>query len=281
MNRLIRADFARLFKNTVFYVLLIGFSAAGIIAGSVLSAKLDSFYFEDFLYGAVAFMGLTAAVFVSLFTGTEYSDGTIRNKLTAGHSRVAIYLAHLIVCCAAVLIVALAYVATMIASGAVCGGRMASSSRTFAFFMLCALLVTAAYVTFMNCLSWIISSRAISSVICIIAALAFLFAAAYVNQRLAEPETKDIYIMSDEAGVPTQVETVPNPSYVEGRARETLEFINDVLPSGQGVQMASVPGENWAGVEAPYPVRWICCSLAFCTVMTGAGLLLFKRKEIR
>ena len=83
----------------------------------------------------------------------------------------------------------------------------------------------------------------------------------YVNQRLAEPETKDIYIMSDEAGVPTQVETVPNPSYVEGRARETLEFINDVLPSGQGVQMASVPGENWAGVEAPYPcagsaARW-------------------------
>ena len=88
-------------------------------------------------------------------------------------------------------------------------------------------------------------------------------------------------LMTDEAGVPTQVETVPNPSYVEGRARETLEFINDVLPSGQGVQMASIPGENWAGVEAPYPARWICCSLAFCTVMTGAGLLLFKRKEIR
>ena len=281
MSRLIRANFARLFQNTVFYVLLIAFALAGIFAGAVLTARLDSFFFEDVIYGFIAFMGLASAVFVSLFTGAEYSDGTIRNKLTAGHSRAAVYLAHLIACCAAVLLLALTYVLTSMAAGAACGGRMASSPQTFAFFMLCSLLATAAYVTFMTCLSWMISSRAISSVICIIAALIFLFAAAYVNQRLAEPETRDIYVMTDEYGVPTQVETIANPAYVSGKARETLEFINDVLPSGQGVQMASVPGENWAGVGAPYPVRWVCCSLAFGAVTTGAGLLLFKRKEIQ
>ena len=50
-------------------------------------------------------MGLVAAILTSMFIGSEYSDGTIRNKLVVGHSRMRIYLANLIVCSVACVLI--------------------------------------------------------------------------------------------------------------------------------------------------------------------------------
>ena len=36
-------------------------------------------------------MGLVAAILTSMFIGSEYSDGTIRNKLVVGHSRMRLH----------------------------------------------------------------------------------------------------------------------------------------------------------------------------------------------
>ena len=47
--------------------------------------------------------------FVSLFVGTEYSDGTIRNKMIIGHTRSRIYLSNLIVCSIAGLVFCTCY----------------------------------------------------------------------------------------------------------------------------------------------------------------------------
>lgn len=49
------------------------------------------------------------AVLTAFFVGTEYSDGTMRNKLIAGHGRRDIYLANLVVCIAAGMLLSLAY----------------------------------------------------------------------------------------------------------------------------------------------------------------------------
>ena len=47
--------------------------------------------------------GVMLAAFVPLFLGADYSDGTIRNKLIAGHRRSGIYLSDLLVCLLSVL----------------------------------------------------------------------------------------------------------------------------------------------------------------------------------
>lgn len=64
---------------------------------------------------------LTVAIlipaFVSLFVGTEYSDGTIRNKMIIGHTRTCIYLSNLIVCSTAGLGFCLSYIVGVIVAG--------------------------------------------------------------------------------------------------------------------------------------------------------------------
>ena len=59
-------------------------------------------------------MILVIAVFVSLFFGTEYSDGTLRNKLIGGYTRAQIYVSQFVVNAAACLLI---YFSSILVSG--------------------------------------------------------------------------------------------------------------------------------------------------------------------
>ena len=49
---------------------------------------------DNGFFGCALFIGIVMAVFCSLFIGTEYSEGTIRNKIIIGQKRGAVYLSN-------------------------------------------------------------------------------------------------------------------------------------------------------------------------------------------
>ena len=53
---------------------------------------------DNGFFGCALFIGIVMAVFCSLFIGTEYSEGTIRNKIIIGQKRGAVYLSNFITC---------------------------------------------------------------------------------------------------------------------------------------------------------------------------------------
>ena len=119
MGKLLSANFARLRKDRFFWCLL----AAVIIASLVnilnsarsFEVMTESGYgltLEDYYFNQATLMGVYCALFASLFLGTEYSDGTIRNKLTVGHNRSHIYLSNFLVCLAASLTLLAAWLIT-------------------------------------------------------------------------------------------------------------------------------------------------------------------------
>ena len=110
MRKLLSAGFARLWRNKVFWAGHILIS--GVIILAMLSNYREQQQYYDFTYtsdtfipGCYMFIGCFTAVFAALFLGTEYSDGTIRNKLIAGHTRASLYLSSLILTLAASLLV--------------------------------------------------------------------------------------------------------------------------------------------------------------------------------
>jgi len=89
MNRLLSANLICLRKHKFFWIGMSFMFAAGIFfpvnryldmkqCGSV--NNLDNGFF-----GCALFIGILTAVFCSLYAGTEYSDGTMRNKIVIGH----------------------------------------------------------------------------------------------------------------------------------------------------------------------------------------------------
>lgn len=102
MRKLLSADLYRLKRDKVFWICFLGmllYTVLGMLGncGQALrdtasfTYTLDMFYF---IYNLP--IGLLIAVFVSMFLGAEYGDGTIRNKLIVGHTRRDIYLANLV-----------------------------------------------------------------------------------------------------------------------------------------------------------------------------------------
>lgn len=92
MRRLLYANCSRLYGSKAFRVtLILMLCLEGIL--SLLLLSQDSTRIDLALFVSIQGIGSIISVSLSLFYGTEYSDGTIRNKLIVGHKRTDIYLA--------------------------------------------------------------------------------------------------------------------------------------------------------------------------------------------
>ena len=100
MTKLLSANFFRLKKNKCFWVCMIFMLAAGVFFPVMRYVDMQKSgtvnTLDNGFFACALFIGVLASVFCSLFIGTEYSDGTIRNKVVVGQKRSAIYLSNLI-----------------------------------------------------------------------------------------------------------------------------------------------------------------------------------------
>ena len=113
MNNLLSAYFQRLFKSRLYWCLLGLMILSGIIipilAHREMIAYGTDYTLESRLVWHFLIIGFIVAIFCSWFLGTDYSDGTIRNKIIAGNSRLKIYISALLICVIASVILVLAH----------------------------------------------------------------------------------------------------------------------------------------------------------------------------
>lgn len=284
MSRLLTSTFFRMLKKIVFWILLICMFIYGVYSASNFASEASAgFAIDGCVFDFVPFMGLVAAIFISLFVGSEYSDGTIRNKLVVGHSRMQIYLANLIACSLACVLISLAYVAGVIVVSSSKGGELLTETSIIAMCLICSLFLSIAFTSIMIMLAILNTNKAGNVVVSMILVLIMLVSSSYIYQRLGEPETYDNYVSVNEVGIPTQVEQSPNPLYIDGTPRAVLEVVNDLLPSGQAMQLADAfDSEGIANKDienASY--RWLGYSILVIVVTSSLGIALFRKKEIR
>lgn len=279
MNKLLSAEFARLKKNKFFWVCvgLMAVVAWYIVFGLYLDMKKYDYDvgLERVLFGHVFCMGFLTAAFSGLFIGTEYSEGTIRNKLVIGHTRRDIYLSSLIISITAGLIICLSYILAALIPGVILIGfseEMIAEMVLQTFFVL--LLMTAAFSAIFTMLSMLNQSKALNCVIVLIGTFVMLFFSAFIFSELRKPEIYEEYVYLDkDTGEIVTEPAEPNPFYVSGTTREVYEFLMQFLPTGQSYLIMS-DDLSHAEEMAAYSVLIIIGSSA-------AGMYCFRKKDIK
>lgn len=280
MSNLLSANFARMKKSKVFWAGISFMAAFGIfitLTTYVTNHKLslNDLSVENIFFAFAQFIGIAVSLFCSLFIGSEYSDGTIRNKIIIGHQRPVLYLANLITVSVAAILMDIAYLVPCLAIGLLLFQGFVSPASTIITFLLVIFLLTLCFSAIFTLIAMLCQNKALSVAASILTAFILLFTGVYFTAQLNEPETWDAYTYIDASGQLTTDESMPNPNYVSGTKREVYEFLNDFLPGGQQLALSQMrSGTHGLGFFA-------LSSIVITVGTTAAGALCFNKKDLK
>lgn len=278
MTRLLAADFRRLWRSRLLWVMAGFMVLLGIYMGreSVLlihalekAEELPPME-KNFFVGVLA-LSVLSAVFSALFVGAEYGSGAMRNKLTAGHRRCDICFSGQVACTVATLLFggcyAVGYLAFAIPQVGGFAGGFWQGLLQLALFLTAALALASLFV----CIATTVSNRTYSAVICLLAAVALVGIGFLIANALEEPPTYRQYDVELNGNLFSY--EVPNPSYVGGFARKLLLFLRQVNPCGQALYRIT-GGKDGAGLT-------VGLNLGMTALFSCVGALLFRKKDLK
>lgn len=276
MRKLITANFFRLRKDRfswcvvgIIVVLSLGNvfnSAYEAMAAGGYVMSLDGYYF-----GQAPLIGSYLALLISMFLGTEFSEGTIRNKLCIGHKRNEIFLSNFISCAfASIVLTAVWLLSCTLLFGLI--GPLEVEVSEFVGYIFVAMGFAVSFAALYTVIGSLSSNKAMTIIYTFAVFIILAMAASALDDRLCEPEINEIMTYNNYGAVVMQ-ESAPNPLYLSGTIRTVCEVALELLPTGQALLLSEVAIE--------YPVRAILLSVVFTTVTLLVGSRLFRRKDIK
>lgn len=277
MSKLLAANFFRLMKSKIFWfsnLFLAGYSIF-VYVNALENAKdgLTDIIWNTYFFNDIMMIGFVMAVFVGAFLESEYRDGIIRNKLAVGHTRGSIYFADFIICVVAGLTFLAVYAVVSALAGALLIGEVALVSvNGMALGIICSIFITIVYTAIYVAIVMTDSNKARSAVVSLIVALFLFIAGITIYNDLQQPEFTGRAVLTETGELQIE-EGIPNSKYVSGMKRVIWEAFAIILPSGQGMQLIVPKGE--------FSARMIIMAMAVAAVISGTGMWLFKRKDIK
>lgn len=275
MSNLFSVGLFRTVRSKLFYILLaltalvmayVYYNTYRVQLGPDFS-QLDLYFFQ-FINANI----VSAAVFCPLFLSSEYGDGALRNKLIVGRTRPQIYLANLTVNCLYGTAACLAAVVTGLCVGVpLLGWFQNAGPGKIMLYVLLALATTWVCAALYTFLSMVVASRGVAITLCILLAFGLILLGQYLYLALSQEEvlTALFYTDTGEMAVSEQ----PNPAYLTGFARQVYQFFYELTPGGQAYQIL--------GMSAQSPLRILGYSGLVFVLVTGLGLAIFQKKDVK
>lgn len=280
MNKLLKANFSRLKKETSLWVVAggtLGLMIAKMIDYAISNNKIDDIYqsyntLNAALLELIPAVGIIYALFIAPYLGKEYSDRTIRNKLVVGHKRKNIYLANYITCFTGSLIIYSMFFVGGFAVGIPLLGGWQGEISTLIVYILMGVFFTASLASILTMFCMLCSKRSLAAVLSIMIVFVLLIFASSIYSALSEPEMTRELISYTLDGIELG-DPVANPAYVSGIKRNIYEFLMQFLPTGQGILIVHD--------EVTHPVLNIIYSVITTIVANFCGIIAFKKKDLK
>lgn len=277
MRNLLSANFARLWKSRFFWVLEAVAALWGVFVFALAAVNTHDFGVDWAMSRAnsnffipLLYIGPALAIFSGFYIGLEYSDGTIRNKLCAGHRRWEVYLANLTVCAAVGLVLLTTHFLFACAVGLPFTGTVTFTGLYRPVWgIICCLCVMLAYGALFTLITMLDANKARASVVVLLLSFALLLAGMVVFSHLQSLELIRRTILADPGAF----------SDVDARLRRLehwkllLQGLEVFLPSSQSMYLVNP--------QRSAPAYMPLCSLGLAAGLTGLGLFLFRRKDLK
>ena len=284
MIALLSTNFFRIRRDLLFWLALCVCLVGGIAFGMGFRGTPA---FDDF-YAFPFFVALCA--FLSLFLGREYGDGTLRNKVTAGYRRGQIYLAYLLASLAVGLLFLAAFLLPFVVMNAAALaplGAKVLGPALVGMVLLCAALV-ALFTAISCCVSlWVVGALANLGLWFFL-----MFGAYQVSFALGQPAYVTELSVDDQGNV-VESDPIPNPNYLGQPLRTLAEGVEACLPHGQlntyvsylthyfYVQSEGLDPAETGWEDESFLTRSPLCALAVTAGVTGVGLAVFRKKDLK
>ena len=256
MRKSLSAEIYRCGHSLLFWLTLSASLLSGVFYGIVSSGAFEDVFTIPFF--------VILAVFISLNTGREYTDNTIRNKIITGTSKITILLSKLVMGIGIGILFCVAFLipCTIILSFNVLSVIPAS---VLCLTLVVFVLLSVVWAVLFTVIGMLISAKGIGIVINFVLVIAvmllayslgsvlrqpeFLFGSTSSQELMTPEEVKQVQegtfhgsysTMTDENGqvtyyktVVVNMEPIPNPKYVKSPFREILTHLEAMLPHGQ------------------------------------------------
>lgn len=278
MRKLLTANFSRLWKNKIFWAeigltaLLSVFIVISNYSPEVQATESSRLYLDDVFFTMYLILGFILAAGISLIVGSEYSDGTIRNKLIVGKTRAQIYFANLIASMVPSCIVWLVHGIITFGAGYFLWGNFKMEPEQVAIVLFSALLTTFVLSALFVAISMNSSNKAVTAVVSLLIVLGLTTLTSTIGNALSETEMTYDSVTYTIDSIQFGNE-IPNPAYVSGVWRTMYEFVYDLLPTGQLMQMYTLDFDRC--------IRWPVFSVVFFILITAVGYFMFRKKDIK
>ena len=275
MRRLLRADIYSLFLDKVFIALAVFSFILGLtlpVLGLINEIRYNEYKeFEDYFFFFLPVFSLMISSYVSIFVGKSFDWGTVKNKITVGHSRRDIYLSFLIVSMVGTLVFIALFLIPYSVFGSLVYEDMSISFKALVLVLISAVLVLLSVTAISVALMETIGSRVISMIVSLFVVFALLLIGNYAEELLNEPEMiSNSMIMVD--GAFQFADSYPNPRFLAENKRWIYEALRDVTLGGQMSQIMNMEC-NWLRVSL-YSV--------FSSILaTLVGCIIFSRKDLK
>ena len=281
MSKLLRSDFRRLFRSKLFYLCLLPTAVTMMFALFNNLQYLEvmenlELPLDNLLFMGTTVIGFPIAIFTSFFIGTEYSDGTMRNKILVGNSRSSVYLSYLITTSVAALAMLAVGTVFVLFLGIFWMGWFVTSPVILIPQILCCLLSVIAFNSIIVALAVLVHHKAICAVVCLVIAMLMVnIVAPFLWDKLEAEEPMNPEITyTDTDGVVHVIPEKPNPKYPTGIKRVLLQFCYDTLPTAQMYQYGY--DEMPQNIEL-FPIY----SVLFVGIFTTTGICIYKRRDLK
>lgn len=257
MRKMLSANLSRLFKSPALWLFLVCMLGLAFVFTMMQYTAMDyAVPMSRVIFLPLSLYGMAAAAFVSVFVGTDFSDGVIRNKILAARRRSDVIFSHIITSCIGCTAVYLV-TTTFCACISIFLFENDVTANQFILYLFLGFGMSLAYGSLFCTLTLLCGDKVQAIIGCMVLSMMLLFLSLHTNQILVQEEFKN---------------GVLNPHYVTGIKRALYGILHDLNPCGQAAQLSS-----WNYLN---PARGVLCSAFWIAAGACLSCMCFRRKDL-